>query len=214
MNFIPITECSQCGTANPVGNSECRRCRANLIEQETPGEEQPVRGASSKESGISFVQLYSSLDGRVDRSTFWLEWVLPAIMFQGVIGILDVAINAGGFLLLFVAPFLLWPAFIISVKRLHDRGKSAWWLLVLLIPIIGLIWYDVELGFLPGTDGGNEYGPQPWCVGQSMGDSPNVRTCLTSGSYTTQSNEKLVSPSPRLMTRHNGSPAGRQRVAR
>ena len=49
----------------------------------------------------------------------------------------------------------------VAVKRYHDRDKSGWWILILFIPIIGLIWYIVELGFLPGTPGPNRYGPDP-----------------------------------------------------
>ena len=43
-------------------------------------------------------------------------------------------------------------------KRWHDRGKSGWWSLVLLIPMVGPIWALVELGFLKGDYGYNRYG--------------------------------------------------------
>ncbi len=48
-----------------------------------------------------------------------------------------------------------------TVKRYHDRGKSAWWYLIQFIPIIGGIWALVELGFCSGDDGDNEYGDGP-----------------------------------------------------
>jgi len=49
----------------------------------------------------------------------------------------------------------------VYTKRWHDRNKSGWWSLILLIPIVGPIWMLVELGFLRGTEGTNNYGPDP-----------------------------------------------------
>jgi uncharacterized membrane protein YhaH (DUF805 family) len=53
------------------------------------------------------------------------------------------------------------PAILVYIKRWHDRDKSGWWMLILLIPIVGAIWFLVELGFLPGTPGPNRFGPPP-----------------------------------------------------
>ena len=60
-----------------------------------------------------------------------------------------------------VALVLLIPSLAVAIKRYHDRDKSGWWILILFVPIIGLIWYVVELGFLRGTPGPNRYGPDP-----------------------------------------------------
>ena len=79
---------------------------------------------------------------------------------------------------------MLWIALAVGVKRLHDRNKSGWWLLffylvpavlqgigdlleaplslVLYLPAFAIgIWCLIELGFLRGTDGPNQYGPDP-----------------------------------------------------
>ena len=56
---------------------------------------------------------------------------------------------------------LLWPSICLYAKRWHDRGKSGWWSLIIFVPIIGSIWFLVELGFLRGTDGPNRFGPDP-----------------------------------------------------
>ena len=53
------------------------------------------------------------------------------------------------------------PAILVYIKRFHDRDKSGWWMLIVLIPIVGAIWLLVELGFLPGTPGPNRFGPPP-----------------------------------------------------
>ena len=39
---------------------------------------------------------------------------------------------------------LLWPTIAVAAKRWHDRDKSAWWLLIVLLPLLGLIWMLVE----------------------------------------------------------------------
>jgi uncharacterized membrane protein YhaH (DUF805 family) len=56
---------------------------------------------------------------------------------------------------------LIWPSLAVSAKRWHDRDKSAWWILVGLIPIIGNIWILIENGFLRGTEGSNRFGDDP-----------------------------------------------------
>ena len=55
----------------------------------------------------------------------------------------------------------LWPALAIQTKRWHDRNKSGWWCLIMLIPYIGPIWAGIENGLLLGTDGENEFGKNP-----------------------------------------------------
>jgi uncharacterized membrane protein YhaH (DUF805 family) len=91
----------------------------------------------------------------------------------------------GGFALLIVLCYipLLWISLALGAKRLHDRDKSAWWLLLFYVlpgalgnigPYAGgpdivftvaslavSLWALVELGFLRGTPGTNRYGPDP-----------------------------------------------------
>ena len=59
------------------------------------------------------------------------------------------------------ALLVLIPAILVYIKRFHDRDKSGWWVLIVLMPIIGAIWMLVELGFLAGTPGPNRFGPPP-----------------------------------------------------
>jgi len=58
----------------------------------------------------------------------------------------------------------LWIGLAVYVKRCHDRGKSGWWLLLMLIPFVGIIWWLVDLGILEGQQGANKYGPDPRAV--------------------------------------------------
>ena len=56
---------------------------------------------------------------------------------------------------------VLWSSLAVAVKRAHDRGKSGWWILIMLVPIVGFIWWLVDLGILEGQEGPNKYGPDP-----------------------------------------------------
>lgn len=65
----------------------------------------------------------------------------------------------------------IWVELAIFVKRWHDRGKSGFWVLIVLVPLIGPIWTLVECGFLDGTQGPNKYGPSPKGI---VGDQADV----------------------------------------
>ena len=106
---------------------------------------------------IDFAHLFFQFDGRVNRAKFWLVVVVVWVV-GGVVGAIFGFRSAVYYL---VGLVLLWPYLAGAIKRWHDRDKSGWWMLIGLIPIIGQIWVLVELGFLPGTAGPNQYGPDP-----------------------------------------------------
>ena len=119
-----------------------------------------------------------SFNGRLNRAKYWL-WVLIYVVVAIVVGVIVYAIDAPmitGILNFAVGIALLVSGLAIATKRLHDLGKSAWWLLVFyLVPgvLIGVgvglslaglaivIWAFIELGCLRGTVGPNQYGPDP-----------------------------------------------------
>ena len=109
---------------------------------------------------IDLVHLFFRFDGRINRAKLWLAWVVLNVIFV-IVGVI------GGYpsTAYYIASVLaIWPFLAISIKRWHDRDKSGWWVLIAFIPIIGWIWTIVELGFLPGTDGPNQYGDDPLAV--------------------------------------------------
>ncbi len=98
--------------------------------------------------------LYTSIDGRIGRQQFWFG-VIPLI----IVGLIVSFINpVAGFI---VAIALIYFHVCVQGKRWHDRGKSAWWVLIGFIPIVGPIWVIVECGCLAGSPEANEYGPAP-----------------------------------------------------
>lgn len=65
-----------------------------------------------------------------------------------------------GYVYLLVVLSLFLPGLAVTVRRLHDLGKSGWFYLIALIPIAGfivlLVWFCKQ-----GTNGDNQYGPDP-----------------------------------------------------
>lgn len=110
----------------------------------------------------SLRRLLFTFDGRIGRRTWWL-WAVGAMLGLGLYAtvLLRVAGVSSHITEGLVNMLLLWPALALSIKRWHDRGKSGWWVLVTLIPVIGWAWAVVENGLLPGTAGANRYGNAP-----------------------------------------------------
>ncbi|MEM6665498.1 MAG: DUF805 domain-containing protein [Pseudomonadota bacterium] len=106
---------------------------------------------------IDWAYILTSFDGRIGRKHFWYGFgaiLLINLIMQVLIG------NQG--LVQFVITILLQIAAIgVCVKRCHDREKSGWWCLLLLVPYIGVLWAIVDLGLLEGTRGSNRFGPDP-----------------------------------------------------
>ena len=114
---------------------------------------------------MSLSQLLFSTNGRIPRSTYWfysfgyLGVSIVAFFLDMALGTMDQRSGMGVFsvILSFLA---IIPGFAVSIKRCHDRGHSGWFLLWGLIPFVS-IWIAIELGFLRGTFGENQYGPDP-----------------------------------------------------
>jgi uncharacterized membrane protein YhaH (DUF805 family) len=115
---------------------------------------------------------FFSPSGRIGRAQWWLSQlaviafvIIPVFFMVILLGATEQARMAAavplGVSLVAVTLMLLWMGFCLTVKRYHDRGKSAWWYLIQFIPVIGGIWALVELGFCSGDDGDNEYGDGP-----------------------------------------------------
>lgn len=110
---------------------------------------------------MTFVQLYFSIEGRISRSTYWFTAIVPYLIFY-LIAILIYSATRIDHILHVIFNLIFWLMITATtIKRLHDRDKSAWWFFLFFIPIIGQIWALIELGFLGGTVGKNRFGPDP-----------------------------------------------------
>jgi uncharacterized membrane protein YhaH (DUF805 family) len=111
----------------------------------------------------SMSEFLFSAKGRISRSQFWLKWALPVIVLTVVLEIICFSIFDPTMVSVVIGIYslvLLWPSIAIYIKRAHDRGRSGSFVLLFLVPVVSL-WPLIELLFLPGTNGANEYGPDP-----------------------------------------------------
>jgi uncharacterized membrane protein YhaH (DUF805 family) len=141
---------------------------------------------------MSMMQLLFSFQGRLNRKPYWTIVITVTVVFILLLLLALAALREYGLeffpvtiaiLVLLYIP-LIWIGLALGAKRLHDRDKSAWWLLVFYaLPTIlstaadrmedaefillhavsfGIsVWAFVELGCLRGTVGPNRYGPDP-----------------------------------------------------
>ena len=108
---------------------------------------------------------YAVFSGRARRKEYWFFVLFNIIVsiilavIDGVTGTLDSESGMGLLGLIYTLAILI-PALAVSVRRLHDTGRSGWWLLILLIPLIGTI---VILIFMvqDSKPEENQYGPSP-----------------------------------------------------
>ena len=99
--------------------------------------------------------IYFDWHGRISRKSYWLFGLLPAALY-----LLDrfVLSGLGAWASWLILLAILVPSAMINIKRSHDRGRTGWFTLLLLVPLLNL-WPLIELGFVEGTDGDNRYGP-------------------------------------------------------
>lgn len=114
-----------------------------------------------------------SMHGRISRLQWWLGslvplviWIIAFVVIGESIGENLETTSSGRQLIAFAALTLafissIWINFCLYAKRYHDRGKSAFWFFICLVPFVGIIWQLIELGLLAGDTGTNEYGPPP-----------------------------------------------------
>ncbi len=120
--------------------------------------------------------------GRIGRLQFWLTSIGVIVFYMAAFMAVGVSMNidpaaanppqlSPAALAVLVGTLVIgiWVNIAAVVRRYHDRNKSGWWFLICFVPIVGPIWQFIELGFLSGTPGGNDYG-LPGQSNSSSGD--------------------------------------------
>ncbi|GAC1304747.1 MAG: DUF805 domain-containing protein [Vulcanimicrobiaceae bacterium] len=120
---------------------------------------------------LKVVRQYAYFGGRAGRSEFWyftLVNIAVSVALQTVGALATAALGSvgsaigylcSGIALLYSLAVLV-PSVAVGVRRLHDTGRSGWWILVSLVPVIGLL---VLLYFyiLDSAPEANRWGPSP-----------------------------------------------------
>src|SRR5690606_3667872 len=101
---------------------------------------------------------YAEFEGRARRSEFWYYALFNFIISIGL-GMVD-AFTGLGFLSSVYGLAVIIPGIAVGIRRLHDTGKSGWWLLVSFVPVVG--WIILLVFFLQDSQlHDNQYGPSP-----------------------------------------------------
>ncbi len=122
-----------------------------------------------------WAELFLSSNGRLARTPFLIAAAVllgAAVLYEAI----------AGYTLHWLTGWVVYPALLFSgacvlSKRLHDRGRSGWWALLILVAFIAvwpqpehfldfmfclvIAWAVVELGVMGGEQGANRYGPNP-----------------------------------------------------
>jgi uncharacterized membrane protein YhaH (DUF805 family) len=102
------------------------------------------------------LERYAQFTGRARRAEYW--WFALATTIVGVILSVLGAVSSIFIILYYVyALAVLIPSLAVGIRRLHDTDRSGWWLLIALIPLIGVIVLIVFLA-TDSTRGTNQYG--------------------------------------------------------
>jgi len=114
---------------------------------------------------LKVLKNYVGFSGRARRREFWMFqlfnaiFLVAAMVLDNVLGLASKDLGYGPIYGLYALVLLL-PSIAVAARRLHDIGKSGWWQLIAIIPIIGVIalivWYVRE-----GDHVDNAYGPDP-----------------------------------------------------
>ncbi|MGL1863170.1 MAG: DUF805 domain-containing protein [Pseudodesulfovibrio sp.] len=110
----------------------------------------------------SFLHVLFGLKGRCTRFDYWVKYGLFHFVFFIVL-VLLAEMEAWEFFRvvnLIMMPLSVWVSIAVGIKRCHDRNRTGWFMLLGLIPFLNL-WVFIELCFLDGTYGPNQYGQDP-----------------------------------------------------
>ena len=108
---------------------------------------------------------YATFSGRARRKEYWMFFLFNVLISLGL-GVLDVVAGTysveyeTGFFSALYSLLVLIPSIAVSVRRVHDTNRSGWWVVISLIPIIGILVLFVFtcLDSQPGT---NRFGANP-----------------------------------------------------
>lgn len=110
---------------------------------------------------LKVLKNYAGFQGRASRQEYWM-FQLFNVSIYGVLLLLATASESNFLSVLMVIYYLgiIVPSLAVSVRRLHDIGKSGWAILVSLIPFVGgillLVWSCTD-----SQPNDNQYGPNP-----------------------------------------------------
>ncbi|MEO2031471.1 MAG: DUF805 domain-containing protein [Planctomycetaceae bacterium] len=120
---------------------------------------------------LEVLKKYPVFSGRARRMEYWMFSLVSVVIYFGLAAV-EIAVGPASnvdesvFASIYSLAVLI-PTLAVTVRRLHDTNRSGWWLLICLIPLIGIVVLLVMM--LQGSDSGeNCFGPNP-AIGQRTG---------------------------------------------
>ncbi len=161
--------CPYCKEEIADGALKCKHCLSILappVHAPSSGQEE---GGNRQIRHIGWffevIRKYAVFSGRASRSEYWYFTLFFIIFSYALFGIdyyfdLTTPDSTLGLLSGIFSFALLIPSLGVGVRRLHDIGRSGWWLFIMLVPLVGfivvLLW-DIR----DSQPGDNQYGPNP-----------------------------------------------------
>jgi|TARA_B110000238_G_scaffold192217_1_gene227317 uncharacterized membrane protein YhaH (DUF805 family) len=108
---------------------------------------------------ISVLKQYAVFEGRARRKEYWMFSLFNFVIVIAI-GIIESVIGTDGIIYSLYLLLMLIPSIAVTIRRLHDTGRSGWWLLVAFIPLVGSITLLVFLVLDSETEN-NHYGANP-----------------------------------------------------
>ena len=108
---------------------------------------------------LAVLKKYADFKGRARRKELWM-FVLFNLIIAIVLGVVDTMIGMPGVLGGIYALAVLIPSLAVGARRLHDIGRTGWWQLIGLVPVIGVI-VLIIFYVMDSNPGDNQYGPNP-----------------------------------------------------
>jgi uncharacterized membrane protein YhaH (DUF805 family) len=114
---------------------------------------------------IGVLKKYAVFDGRARRKEYWFFFLFTIIVsvilaiIDNLTGTYSAQAHIGLLGGLYALGTLL-PGIGVTIRRLHDTGRTGWWILIAFVPIVGGIILLIFM-VLDGNPGENKYGPDP-----------------------------------------------------
>ena len=148
------TACPNCGRPNAVVSKiekSDKKENAGAKVKQKMGTKEPYFGATKK---------YGIFKGRATRAKYWFHYFICLAFLSFLMArstVINLSDPAHQIVALYAIPLALMG---MSVRRLHDTGRSGWWYLINFIPFLGVFVFIIFAvqGSMPG---GNRFGPHP-----------------------------------------------------
>ena len=163
--------------ANPRSfSAKTPTAKTKVVEKEVSSKRKSTTQKSSVNYYTKALQNYAVFNGRARRSEYWY-FVLFNFIISFVLGYVGQFVGLYNLSSLYSLAVLV-PSIAVGVRRMHDVGKSGWFLL---IPI-----YNLILACTDGVTGENEYGTNPKAVGNEASSKRKSTTQKSSLNYYTK----------------------------